>query len=360
VASGPTGPGTWGWDTDGSYGDWYGGHELGHTYGRRHPGFCGESMSDLDNYPFENGQLANGNDSFVGFDVGDPANGIPMRALPGMQWHDVMTYCDRQWLSAYTYLGIRRRLAAEDALGPTGGVGPAARVAGPGMPTSGGGRPDARFPHALRRQKRAAAPEGMAVAEDQAPLTVSVVATVNLTRHAGEIRYVIPLERRPAPKAVGADAVLRVTGGDSELLREFPVAVLLDSNIEEGDELTGIVDAVVDVSQSTRAIELVVEGKVVDRYSVGGTAPRMRALRIESAAEGLRVVGEADEAEGTTYAVQVSTNDGRSWQTIAVGLKTPFAEIDRSQFPPGQRVRVRVLATNGLRRSVIATDEFSN
>jgi hypothetical protein len=49
VGSGPTGPGTWGWDTDGSYGDWYGGHELGHTYGRRHPGFCGESMSDLDN-----------------------------------------------------------------------------------------------------------------------------------------------------------------------------------------------------------------------------------------------------------------------------------------------------------------------
>jgi hypothetical protein len=26
VGSGPTGSGTWGWDTDGSYGDWYGGH----------------------------------------------------------------------------------------------------------------------------------------------------------------------------------------------------------------------------------------------------------------------------------------------------------------------------------------------
>ena len=168
VGSGPTGPGTWGWDNDGSYGDWYGGHELGHTYGRKHPGFCGETMSDLDNYPFENGQLANGNGSFIGFDVGDPANGIPMQALPGMQWHDVMTYCDRQWLSAYTYLGIRRRLEAEDALGPDGSAGPAPGP-GAGAPASSGGRPDARFPHAVRRTEEAAARlERMAAAEEPA------------------------------------------------------------------------------------------------------------------------------------------------------------------------------------------------
>src|SRR5207253_648247 len=34
VASGPNGSGDFGWDKDGSYGDWYGGHELGHTYDR--------------------------------------------------------------------------------------------------------------------------------------------------------------------------------------------------------------------------------------------------------------------------------------------------------------------------------------
>ena len=138
VASGPTGPATWGWDADGSYGDWYGGHELGHTFGRRHPGFCGETQSDLENYPFDNGQLANSDASFAGFDVGDPVNTLPMAALRGTQWHDVMTYCDFQWLSPYTYLGIRRRLADEDSLGADGGAG----AGGP----AGGGRPDARFP----------------------------------------------------------------------------------------------------------------------------------------------------------------------------------------------------------------------
>ncbi len=362
VGSGPTGPGTWGWDNDGSYGDWYGGHELGHTYGRRHPGFCGESMSDLDNYPFENGQLANDNNSFVGFDVGDPANGIAMRALPGTQWHDVMTYCSRQWLSAYTYLGIRRRLAAEDALGPDGVPGPAP---GPGleMAAFGGGRPDARFPHAARRGEAAEArPErgaaAAAPAEGADRVTVSVVATVNLTRPSGTIRHVTPLERRRPPKDVGEDAVLRVSGAGGEALGEFPVAVRLDSELMEGEDRKGIIDAIVAVDPAARLIELVVDGTAVDRYGIGGGVPRMKALRMESAAEGLRVAGEAEAAEGVTYAVQASSDDGASWQTLAIGLETPSAEIDRSQFAAGRTVRVRVIATNGLQRSIVMTDAF--
>ena len=63
----------------------------------------------------------------MGFDVGDPAYSLPMVALPGTAWHDVMTYCSTQWLSSYTYEGIRDRLAAEAALFP--GAVPATAVA---------------------------------------------------------------------------------------------------------------------------------------------------------------------------------------------------------------------------------------
>lgn len=127
VASGPTGPATWGWDTDGSYGDWYTGHELGHTYGRLHIGSgCGES-SDDPNYPYPNGQISGNDGAFVGFDTGDAANGIAMRALPGTAWRDVMSYCANQWLSDYTYRAIRDRLNAENALPG----GPEPLVAGP-------------------------------------------------------------------------------------------------------------------------------------------------------------------------------------------------------------------------------------
>jgi hypothetical protein len=69
VASGPTGTG-YAWDGDGSYGDWYGGHELAHTFGRLHPGFCDGNTRDDPDYPFERGQLSNADGVFVGFDVG--------------------------------------------------------------------------------------------------------------------------------------------------------------------------------------------------------------------------------------------------------------------------------------------------
>src|SRR5206468_3482505 len=62
VASGPTGSNTWGWDTDGSYGDWYTGHELGHTFGRLHAEFCG--ATDGGPYPFPAGQLSPNNGRF--------------------------------------------------------------------------------------------------------------------------------------------------------------------------------------------------------------------------------------------------------------------------------------------------------
>ena len=72
---------------------------LGTHSARFHPGFCGESADDP-SYPYANGQLANTDGSFfVGFDVGDSSLNLPMVALPGTTWHDVMTYCDAQWLS---------------------------------------------------------------------------------------------------------------------------------------------------------------------------------------------------------------------------------------------------------------------
>lgn len=361
VASGPAGPATWGWDTDGSYGDWYGAHELGHTYGRRHPGFCGETMSDLDNYPFENGQLANGDSSFVGFDVGDPVNGLVMRALPGTIWHDVMTYCDRQWLSAYTYLGIRRRLADEDLLGPTGAAGPVmGGLAGAGVT---GGRPDARFPHITPPSAPAEPAPTTRAVDGGGPgrATLSVVGAVNLTRASGEIRYLMPLEHARGPRSSGDDALLRARDAAGNVLDEFPVEVRLDSELDVGDDRHGIVDAVIQIDPRTQAIELVVGDQIVDRRVVGGGVRQIRALRVDSGDRGLHVTGEADEAasdSGVTYSVQFSTDEGATWQTLSVGRPTPSVDIDETLFAPDEIVQVRVIASDGLDRSVVTTDTF--
>jgi hypothetical protein len=116
VASGPCGtPNGFGGDTDLSYGDWYGAHELGHTFGRFHPGFpIGAQDASDPTFPYENGQISGSDAKYVGYDTGDPELGLGLQVLDGTIHHDVMTYGSRQWVSAYTFEAIRRRLAEED------------------------------------------------------------------------------------------------------------------------------------------------------------------------------------------------------------------------------------------------------
>ncbi|MFF0416109.1 hypothetical protein ACFYUY_37480 [Kitasatospora sp. NPDC004745] len=382
VASSPCGAADWGWDFDGVYSDWYGGHELGHTFGRRHPGFCGESPDDLLGYPFPNGQLADGPATFAGFDVGDPKLGVPMAAMAGVVWHDVMTYCNRQWMSSYTYEGIRRRLVAEEALA-VGGPQPAPVPAPPApvpaaapareelrVTRSYGGRPDERFPQlsvtavAPAPAARAMHREAVGGPEPAGEQLVSVVGTVDLTRREGGIRFVNPVTAaaaQPDQAAEGAapngevPVVLRVRQGDGAPARDFPVTVKLGSDPDPGEDRTGLVDAVVPVGPSPASIELVVGGQVVDTFRPGGPPPPLLAARHAGSADGafgldLDFGGRVPEP-GQTFAAQVSTDGGVTWQTIGVGLKDPRVQIDRRQFQPGQQVQLRIITTNGFTSS---------
>lgn len=117
LSCGPTGvpgPEKYSWDTDGSYGDWYAAHELGHGLGRGHPGACQNQPVDDPYYPHKNGKISDSAEGFVGFDIGDPAQGLEMRVYPGTVYHDVMTYCPYLWISAYTYAGIMKQLQIEE------------------------------------------------------------------------------------------------------------------------------------------------------------------------------------------------------------------------------------------------------
>lgn len=116
VASSPCGvPNGFAGDRDLSYADWYGAHELGHTFGRFHPGFpVGTQDASDPDFPFQNGQLSNADQKYVGYDLGDATLGIPLQALAGTHHHDLMTYGERQWICAHTFEAIRTRLIQED------------------------------------------------------------------------------------------------------------------------------------------------------------------------------------------------------------------------------------------------------
>ncbi|MBZ5725198.1 MAG: VCBS repeat-containing protein [Acidobacteriia bacterium] len=218
VASGPTGSGTWGWDTDGSYGDWYTGHELGHTFGRAHPGSgCGESADDP-SFPYPSGQISGADRKFVGFESGYAARAIAPAALPGTAWHDVMTYCSTLWLSAYTYTAIRNRLVAENALpaGPMMTAAPAAhptlagaapagpelqvgRQAPPEVQAAYAAPPAVEFGHAA--PPAIAAPALRLLAAGSEPRRVEEIPTVPV-RIAAAQEFVPPLAAMSGPPPV--------------------------------------------------------------------------------------------------------------------------------------------------------------
>lgn len=221
------------------------------------------------------------------------------------------------------------------------------------MSSHPGGRPDERFPR--RAVVSAPAPGG--------EVPVSVVATVNLTRREGKIEFVNPLPAgRLAGVEPGSEVTLRAVGADGRPIREHPARVGLSSELGPDDDREGLVDAVLPLPAETRAIELAIGGEVVDTVPVGGPPPSLRGVHRVTGGDGgmVRVGLVFDEAmdEGHTYAVQVSRDHGQTWRTVAVGLREPVAEIDRSQFRPGEEVMVRVVATNGLASATVSTDTF--
>lgn len=337
VGSGPTGPGSWGWDFDGSYGDWYGGHELGHTFGRLHPGFCGESNDD-NSYPFTAGQLANGDGSYAGLDVGDAAWGLPLTALPGTVWHDVMTYCNRQWLSSYTYAAVRARLSAEDALGSGAGAG------------GGAGRPDDRFPPGIGADER----EGQVVPQRR---LVSVVARINLTRGEGRFAFVNPIARGDVsvPEATGPVSI-RAIDADGQVLSELGCAVKELSDADPDADREGLCDVVMPIDAATVELQLWVDDQLADAYrpraapqdEEARVRPRgARATRARGPAGGAELAWEAG-AQGETYSVQVSRDRGRTWRTVAVGLRERQVTVDPTNLPPEGPVLFRIIASDGF------------
>ena len=366
VASGPTGVNTWGWDTDGSYGDWYTGHELGHTFGRFHAEFCGAGGGAP--YPFTNGQLSNADGAFVGFDVGDASRGIPGRALPGVVWHDVMSYCASQWLSSFTYTGIRDRLVLEDAI------------------------PAGAMPRAARQKTGRKAMQSSG--------TVHVVATLNLTRGTGHLQHVTPVPAIPAgqeaarsarrksgrSRASAADVSLRLYGTRDRLIAEASPAFIPDACLNPGDDVTGAIDAFLTDASGASRLELLLNGVVVDTVLPAAPARAVQNIRAETGTQRARArrarATVADEVvenpvitwndgsgrartgaaravadTGRTYTVQISTDEGSTWQTVGFALREPRVVIDREALGRSEEVLVRVTSTDGF-KSVSSQQKF--
>lgn len=341
VASGPTGATGFAWDTDGSWGDWYGAHELGHTLGRLHAEFCGAGGGGP--YPFDNGQLSNSDEAFVGLDAGDGVLGLPLRVMNPITSHDVMSYCDDQWLSSFTYSGIYDRLIAEDAL--AAGATPSGA-----MPMGAGRRAGGRS------------------------LSMRLFAAVNLDRTEGTISAVLPTSLvGPAPEAAaGAEQAGRVRAqvldSDGDVIADTPVPFVRSSCEDPDEDLTGTVDAELPDGQGATHVRLLVDDAVVAEYDVGGAAARPSSPRAGSGGadrgapdEGGRTARLTWDAAGAPasqrYVVQVSQQEG-VWETVAVGIAEPEFDLPLDHIDADE-VSVRILATTGMGVVEVETERIA-
>lgn len=328
-------------DNSQSFGGWYGGHELAHSFGRMHPGYCNGNSTDDYSWPSDHviviGKDAMGHNikaaivsdnqgDAVGLDTGDTTLGVPLRALPGVKSFEIMSYCNQpQWLSDYTYTGVRERLVEENAFA--------------GAPTA----------HAVRTVDLVGDPGEVVQGS-----FVHVVASVNVTNSSGSIEYVSPAISASQQSRDARAAELVTLRADGSVIAHYPVDLNLDSDTPANEPQKGLVDASVEATNDLHEIRLVLNGKQLASFSASQEKPAKPSTLAASQNHGapgengmLLSWNPKAAQEHLTYTIQVS-DDKRSWTAVAVGANSPSVELNGEQR---KRKFVRVIATNGFKNS---------
>jgi hypothetical protein len=329
VSSGPTGTPSGGtaWDTDGAYGDWYAAHEIAHTLGRNHPTpngddgataaieGCGHSRSD-NNYPFSDALIGATNDT-EGFDPGDATLGIRRAIYPGNVWADVMSYCNNQWISDYTYKGIYDYL-----------------MANPSLAANSARRAPARF-------------ESNAINGD----FLRVFGTINTQTNAANFAALT--------RITTTDSVAVGTSGAYVIRLEDATGAALSNtrfDPEQADQAPNLLNIgeTVAFAPGTRRIKLLrqSDNKVLAETPVSANVPVVSAVALQNApnpvAGTVTLSWTASDADNDVLSFDVLySSDGKPFQPVRGGLSGTSTQIDTTQLGGGAGV-FRVVARDGV------------
>lgn len=320
VSAGPAGSGTWGWDTDGSYADWYAGHEIGHTLGRGHPaagGYvskdnpgCGQSRDDF-SYPYSGAQIG-ADDNSEGFDAGDPSLGIPRAIYPGTVWHDVMSYCNNQWMSDYTYKGM--------------------------------------YDFAIANPSLAAETQAAQVSGDFLSIAGTIITGADSTLIV-RLRHLTSVASVPA--RVPGPYSIRLFNAANTQLADYPFTPTSDGHDNEIGALG--FSQVVDFVAGARQVQIVriADGKVLASAAISANPPVIGNVALQGAPNpvaGMVTLGwTASDSDGDplTFDILYSRDGGASFQPVRTHVTGNSASIDSSHFGGGQGI-LRVIASDGV------------
>lgn len=325
VSTGPTGTGEGSWDNDGSFGDWYMGHEVGHSLGRNHPSkgnACGHSKSDS-GFPHPNAAI--GVDDMWGFDVGDTGLNslLDPRVYPNTTWRDLMSYCNNQWISDYTYEGIYDSLTASRS---------AERVS--------------------VRPARAGV--------DYIALFGAIYTDANTATF-----QVVSLWDSPGPYELPVGGPYRMrflnSAGTELAFHDFSGDAYDDEPSIQGYSV------VVPFPAATVKVELMRrrDGKLLTTHLISANAPSISNVQLVGAPNPVTgkvtLQWQANDPDGDplTYDVYYSDDNGATYTAYALALSTTDVQLDTAQMGGSAQARFRVTANDGARSAEAESGAFS-
>ncbi len=341
TGSGPVGSRDWGWDFDGSYADWYTGHEVGHAFGRPHvrggPGYvkdgCGGEAKAVTHYPA--GYISPTTDLFdpnaiFGFDSLRLAQGIT--PILGPNWSDVMTYCDYQWISKITYMKLKEA-----------------------------------FEFYLPQQKEMALDWG--AAPNAVYPVLAVFGTLDPSSGAVDMLpiFVLSSETEIVSPDPGPYTVI-LFGADGDELAHYPFT---PNTSEAGpDPNNGFEDESASISlllpDTAGIASLTVEGPMGEIYQVEAGL-NLPAVQVTSpnggemfGEESITVSWTASDEDGDplTFNVEYSADNGNSWEPVAQFITENQVIIDQINLPASDMGLFRVLASDGIHTAMDSSDGF--
>jgi hypothetical protein len=318
-------------------------------------------------HPYKNGQLSDGqlSDSspyFVGFDTGDPGLGVnasnkplaPMQALPGEDWHDVMTYCIKQWISNQTYTAIYNRLMdenKEEKRIELLAYLPASR---------GPGRAPIEYPDDRDRWSlgsTAIAQDAPHDAKGTKPATkmvtrdlVVVRATINQAAGSGNIAKVIRVAR--AMTSTSHDNAVRLCRilPNGQAPENVPMNVIPIASPPKGERMA-TATAVLPYVPGRAVLELFIGDKLVDQLQASLNAPKLERIdQPKAIGNSLRFSwkeAKDPDADTITYDVQMRFAENDPWRTVALDLTKPELSLPAERFQGVAVIHVRVIASDG-------------
>ena len=276
-----------------------------------------------------------------------------------------MGYCERVWVSPWTYNGLLKRMREEGVLAslPTNAPGVSSGP-GPGAPAAS---PAPAAPAAADQRSDAPKREDPVVTGQGQLLTI--IGRVNVEGGKGKIDDLVPVQRTFS-KAYG-----EVVAGTA------PVSVKLEYRdakpVEYGCEvrqLTTEPNQEHDLNATVRCTfpqnPDMLRASLQVKRTPSTHAPRWPRDPTSSASPRLprpgpaRAVPQTDEvhmgrerrSETQSFIVQLSGDEGKTWETVGIGLKSPEILIPVERTKGLNRIQLKVFAVDGLRFDELKTE----